>query len=753
MAVTEVQHAAGDNGGANSATCTATFGSGVTGHNAIAVCVNFAFPACTVSTVTDSKSNTYTRVTGSQIGNASTGGGEWWVCKDVATGGTGVIVTATTSNAQDFLAIIAVECTGQDTATAVNGTGTGTFGTNVAVNTEFSGTAFSTTVAGCLGLTGFAFSNNVTGADPAGYTRVVFSGSENVHAERIALASSGSWTPKGKNGGGATNDWYLTAIALAPPVSGATLTCAAGSLTLAGGATGFVVGNKLACAVGSLTLAGGALVSQTPRVVSAAQIAWQWGNTSWNSPGTITVTGVQAGDTLIAVFEGWFPEHDHTPTDSNGTFSVVLDQGTAFAGTDHVYASMYVQENAAAGTHVITPPNLDNNAADDGTFYVLLARGLKTASSVRATGSQHATGSGLTGNTVALTTGNAAVGDLVVAISCYDNTTAFPAGAGYLDPPSGWISDGVQNDASLNVPSEIAHRIASAASNQSVSWTWNDTGANITSAVIAAFKPLGSTDAILTCAAGSLTLAGGALNFAVSAALACASGALTLVGGATAFDVKTPCAAGALTFAGGTAAFDLATPAATGSLTFVGGAATFISSLEIVLATGTLSLVGGATAFDIILPIAVGTLAFSGGAASSDIVTPAAAGSLALAGGAVEFRVPGVLVCGTRALALAGQAATFNLATPAAPGTLALAGGPLQFNLGSRLAAAPGTLIFAGGSAFFLPSALLACAAGHLTLAGRPALFLVDGALPEDDTVTHVSVTIVASETHVSVMV
>ena len=182
---------------------------------------------------------------------------------------------------------------------------------------------------------------------------------------------------------------------------------------------------------------------------------------------------MQTGDTIIGIFEGWFPGHNSTPTDSAGTFSVVVDQGTSFAATDHVYAQMYVEANASAGTHVITPPTL-GGAGDDGTFYVLLVRGLKTASVVRATGQvailAYATVTlavawtgtfestatlsaiALTGNTVALTTANAQPGDIVVAISCEDNTTQNFGGAGFSDPPSGWTSGGAQQDAALRLP-------------------------------------------------------------------------------------------------------------------------------------------------------------------------------------------------------------------------------------------------------------------------------------------------------------
>jgi hypothetical protein len=227
-----------------------------------------------------------------------------------------------------------------------------------------------------------------------------------------------------------------------------------------------------------------------PRVVAKGQISQQWRAGSF-SPETITLTDVRPGDAILVlgVYWGDLPRRSETaPTDANGTLVAAVDQGPSYVGAARpppVFAQIYAELDAAAGRHVIAPPYLGGGPGD-GTLYVLQVRGLAGAA-LRATGQVRILGTALPKVTVSLSTGAAQPGDFVVAIGGNDNTVQLPS-SGFTDPPEGWTSAGVQNDASNNVPSEACHRVATAAGDQQVTWAWADPSVNVAVAAIATFR-------------------------------------------------------------------------------------------------------------------------------------------------------------------------------------------------------------------------------------------------------------------------
>lgn len=223
-----------------------------------------------------------------------------------------------------------------------------------------------------------------------------------------------------------------------------------------------------------------------PAIVSTHRIEQNWGADAWETQ-AIVLSDVQAGDAIIVLGIYWATTFQSVvaPVDNNGQFLAAVDQVPAHTGNNDgppVLAQIFYELDAAAGTHVITPPDVGANYGD-GTLYVVQVRGVKT---MVATGQTRVTGSAIPSVAVSLSS-NIKAGDFVVAIGGYDNVAQFP-NAGITDPPEGWQSLGVQNDSSFNVPSEACARIAPEAGNQAVTWTWVDTGADVAVAAIAAFR-------------------------------------------------------------------------------------------------------------------------------------------------------------------------------------------------------------------------------------------------------------------------
>lgn len=121
----------------------------------VAVCIRWSEDGVTISSVTDTAGNTYTRVTGSAIGD----GGryvEWWVCDSSASGNASNVVTATFSaSTASFKTVLAFQLDG---AVAVD---TSASGIGIAANEVISG-SFTTTVDDALILSGLSRNNSLT---------------------------------------------------------------------------------------------------------------------------------------------------------------------------------------------------------------------------------------------------------------------------------------------------------------------------------------------------------------------------------------------------------------------------------------------------------------------------------------------------------------------------------------------------------------------------------------------------------------
>ncbi|MEO7734470.1 MAG: hypothetical protein ABIY55_26175 [Kofleriaceae bacterium] len=233
---------------------------------------------------------------------------------------------------------------------------------------------------------------------------------------------------------------------------------------------------------GELAVASAAASTRTVTIVATKILHQDWGQDAW-SAGSVVLPNVQAGDAIVVCGLYWISSGPGAaPSDSRGPLIAAVNQAPLYAHPP-VAAQIYYQLHAAVGTHSITPPNLAYGG--DGTFYVVQVRGL-TGSFVAAS-HNHADGSALTSISTQLATSPIA-GDFVVAVGGEDDEVAFGPNAGMSAPPAGWQSIGVQNNASINVPSAAYSRTVASPGPQPVTWRWNDTTANVTGAAIAAFR-------------------------------------------------------------------------------------------------------------------------------------------------------------------------------------------------------------------------------------------------------------------------
>jgi len=219
-----------------------------------------------------------------------------------------------------------------------------------------------------------------------------------------------------------------------------------------------------------------------PTIVSTKILHMDWGQDTWSAP-SVVLPDVQAGDAIVVSGMYWISSGSAAaPTDNRGALAVAVNQAPMYQHPP-VAAQIYYQLGSAPGSHTIKPPDLGYGG--DGTFYVVQVRGL-TGSFVGAA-HNHVDGSALTSISTQLTS-PAGTGDFVVAIGGEDDEVAYGPNAGMSGPPSGWQSIGVQQNASVNVPSAAFARTVTSPGPQPVTWRWNDNTTNVTGAAIAAFR-------------------------------------------------------------------------------------------------------------------------------------------------------------------------------------------------------------------------------------------------------------------------
>lgn len=227
----------------------------------------------------------------------------------------------------------------------------------------------------------------------------------------------------------------------------------------------------------------------TKQQQSATLVQLWLADNAWQSPGTVTLTGVQAGALLLTFGAWWDADGGQVlPSSSNGgTLSAgvnpALPSGPSGYAT-HCQLAHFL--SAAAGTHVITPQSV--GADGDGYFLAAEFRATFGSSwSLVDSGSnvsESATAGAIDGISVNTAGTAAQVGDLVIAGALSDgDPTAIGIGAapGYTE----LLATSTTTD---NIGAGWGWKIATSAGQQSAAWTWADNDQKMGAAVIAVYR-------------------------------------------------------------------------------------------------------------------------------------------------------------------------------------------------------------------------------------------------------------------------
>ncbi len=203
--------------------------------------------------------------------------------------------------------------------------------------------------------------------------------------------------------------------------------------------------------------------------------------TAFGSP-SFTLAG---GETLLVFETAFSTAQIPVPTDSLGTIAFVAAAQNAFNGSSLTQSGIATLYNATAGTHVITQPTIASGS--DGELIIAKATGMPAVGNVRtAVKNQQVSGS----TTFTLTTNSTPrAGDLAVALRLHENSVGF-ANAAQTNPPSGWTSLAIRNDAITNLSYQVSYMIVPADGAISATWTTADTGVTDTSGAILVLVPL-----------------------------------------------------------------------------------------------------------------------------------------------------------------------------------------------------------------------------------------------------------------------
>lgn len=204
---------------------------------------------------------------------------------------------------------------------------------------------------------------------------------------------------------------------------------------------------------------------------------------------TLVLNGVAPGNTLIyidsyirAISTGLAAA---TPADSNGTFTVARAGTPAFftGGPDDIGTAIWVEQNAAAGTHTVTPEVETGHKGTLVEFSGLLTSGVFDVANDAKTSDSTQT-SQVTG-----TTGATAQADELVIISLCLAASAGLANVALTDPVSGFTTLQVSQNDATDIAMMHAFKVISAIGTQAATFNWVDTeAAQGSHAAIATFK-------------------------------------------------------------------------------------------------------------------------------------------------------------------------------------------------------------------------------------------------------------------------
>ena len=199
----------------------------------------------------------------------------------------------------------------------------------------------------------------------------------------------------------------------------------------------------------------------------------------------ITITGVTAGNTLVAVtgFQNSAGNNGTSATltsDSNGSWGAAKISVPSTNGPVTTGAAGWVLANANAGSHVLS----FDYTADEAFCFIEIIEYTPCTYSTSAS----AVTANNTSTTVSVVSGAlAGVGEMLVACVSVTDAAGGTVAMGITDPPAGWTSVQAYQDEATNQPGQISQLLAAVATSQTATWSWTNTGS--AAGVIVALAP------------------------------------------------------------------------------------------------------------------------------------------------------------------------------------------------------------------------------------------------------------------------
>ena len=186
MATAHVRHAVGDEWFTSDTSATVAWGANTTTGNLIVVGIYWSSETVTITNITDSQSNTYTLIGSPTVDSGQGWSGQVAYAPNII-GGTTPTITVTFSGAITNKNVLALEASGCESASPVDGFGSNADGFAGGTDTVTSG-AYTTTTDGDY-LAGFVIqhlqNNNITGAG----TNYTLRSQNNAHSQRASSES------------------------------------------------------------------------------------------------------------------------------------------------------------------------------------------------------------------------------------------------------------------------------------------------------------------------------------------------------------------------------------------------------------------------------------------------------------------------------------------------------------------------------------------------------------------------------------
>lgn len=307
----------------------------------------------------------------------------------------------------------------------------------------------------------------------------------------------------------------------------AVLTDAGDSLSAAGSVA--VSGSASLTDAGDTVTASGTVATPAAWTIQEfLQATQKWTDGGAWTPGTISVT-VADGEGLIVAVQCWNdnPNGEYVPSISPGSLQTLHDPSATITGTaEPVFCQLFCALNLAAGTYVLTPPNL--GYAGDGDMYVARVSGIQSVR-LDSLGTERTVvaAPGHITSTTSTLGASAQAGDLVIGIGGTDNDTLVTTLT--VNTPAGWTNLGKQTDGTNSPVSSFDYK-AAAGGSESATWTWADEASPVGDSALIAFstEPAGAIvgSFVGTDAADSL-VGSGTVSISGAGALVDSSDAIT----------------------------------------------------------------------------------------------------------------------------------------------------------------------------------------------------------------------------------